>query len=56
MSRHTQEAVIVNDKQTSDMLRHTQEAVIVNDKQTSDMSRGLFVIYNNSFLCMSKHI
>ena len=35
MPRHTQEAVIVNDKQTSDM-PHTQEAVIVNDKQTSD--------------------
>ena len=39
MPRHTQEAVIVNDKQTSDMPRHTQEAVIVNDKQTSDMPR-----------------
>jgi hypothetical protein len=33
MSRHTQEAVIVNDKQTSDMSRQTKEAVIVNEKQ-----------------------
>ena len=29
MPRHTQEAVIVNDKQTSDIPRHTQEAVII---------------------------